>query len=260
MGEIITITDDNADNLNVSGRATGLVPRNFKSHPPGYLPFAAVPPSSILIPEGQWDALIAQQEAEQSSLQHLADFHGVDSLDQNGQGYCWAYSTTAATMLIRIVQGLEHEPLSGHMIGCIIKGYRDEGGWNAQSLEFARTTGIASQKLWPQGSMSRSNDTPAMRADAAKRKVTEWWDLPDDRTAAKQYLASLLLRNIPVMIDLNWWGHSVCAVRLMKRDPFTVRIRNSWANSWGDRGYGDLVGSKAVPDGAAAPRVTVISQ
>lgn len=604
MGEIITITDDNADNLNVSGRATGLVPRNFKSHPPGYLPFAAVPPSSILIPEGQWDALIAQQEAEQSSLQHLADFHGVDSLDQNGQGYshtedtevltekgfvqwpdyngtdllasvnqstglmefqapterhayeyrdemfystnrrldfgvtrnhrmfvrkwdeqkrtlsnqytmqradqlgwyvgmmpaprgfigtelvevaipddrsydgddflamislivsdgyasqsfnhlgqvsfccfnearypavaalasrigfkeqpsrkgvwcrysayalsawvrancytggllgarnksipaivkcasmrqiahfvaffgdkthnaetvqfystskkviddlqelhlriskrgtighvgprssivktgvnaghvisggeswvltvgkedrlsierkkhietdaykglvycatvpngtlvtrrngsilisgnCWAYSTTAATMLIRIVQGLEHEPLSGHMIGCIIKGYRDEGGWNAQSLEFARTTGIASQKLWPQGSMSRSNDTPAMRADAAKRKVTEWWDLPEDRTAAKQYLASLLLRNIPVMIDLNWWGHSVCAVRLMKRDPFTVRIRNSWANSWGDRGYGDLVGSKAVPDGAAAPRVTVISQ
>jgi hypothetical protein len=61
--------------------------------------------------------------------------------------------------------------------------------------------------------------------------------------------------------DFNWWGHSVGGIRLVKVEAgsYGRKIRNSWTDSWGDRGFGILRGSKAVPDGAIAVRVTGIS-
>jgi len=239
------------------GQGMGLIPRNFQHHPVGSYPYAEPFDNSLIIPESQWDDLIKQQEDEQSSLEHLSRAAGVKSLNQNGQGYCWAYSTTMAVMLTEIKEGKVHVPLSGHMIGCLVKNYRDQGGWNQESLEFAANNGIASQASWPEGSMDRSNDTQIMRTDAQRHRVTEFWDLSDNRATARMQLASLLLLGVPVMIDLNWWGHSVCAIRLMKRNPFTVRIRNSWGDDWSEAGYGDLIDSRAIPDGASAPSVTV---
>jgi hypothetical protein len=84
-------------------------------------------------------------------------------------------------------------------------------------------------------------------------------DLSEDANIVKHQLATCLLLNIPVVTDFNWWGHSVCAVRLVKRNPFTIRIWNSWGDSWSDSGMGDLTGSKAIPDGAVAPRVMTAS-
>jgi hypothetical protein len=91
-----------------------------------------------------------------------------------------------------------------------------------------------------------------MRADAATRKVTEWMDMEGRN---KRQLASNLLRNIPTMIDLNWWGHSVCALRLVSWNPLRVLIDNSWSPNWGRDGMAVLEGNKAIPDGQACPRV-----
>lgn len=258
---MLTITESTSPYAHdLSGFAKGLEPRDFRACPPGYLgDFAATMPDSLLIDEAQWDELIDQQEQTKSSLEHLLRDRKVDSLDQNGQGYCWAYSTTCAVMCVQLVQNTFTAPLSGHMIGCLVKGYRDQGGWNAQSLAFARANGIATVNTWPAKSMNRSNDNAAMREEAKKSIVTEWWDLDDRGDKVRRQLGSLLLQNIPVMVDFAWWGHSVCAVRLVKRNPFTIRIRNSWTNSWGDYGFGDLTGSRAIPNGAAAPRVTRIA-
>lgn len=261
----VTITDDNFRQFvtphqdALGKRSKGLVPRLFSTHPQGYLGAVAEPFGLPLIPESEWDDRISEQEKNKSSLQHVRDqmnFGGrAPSYDQNGKGYCWAHSTTSAVTLVRGFNNQPYVPLSAYHVACIIKGYRDQGGWGAESLEFVAKRGIASAQFWPMQSMSRSNDTPAMWENAALHKVSEWWDLSENRSQAKQQLATLLLMNVPVVVDYNWWGHSVCAVRLVKRSPFTVRIWNSWGDSWSDAGMGDLVDNKAIPDGAVAPRV-----
>ena len=181
------------------------------------------------------------------------------------------------------------------MVACIIKQYQDEGGWGAQSMDFICENGIPSSQFWPQQSMSRSNDNPAMRANAKLHRVTEgFWDLSAaqyDRNLTWNQVATCLLCRIPVVVDYNWWSHSVCAADLIDGasewgqtrdessgklvdlrtfnrvwgmdDPVTagfgVLIWNSWGDSWSDRGMGPISGSKAVPDGSVAPRVSTPS-
>lgn len=241
-------------------QSKGLIKRNFFTHPQGYLGKVAEPFNMPLIDESEIDDRIREQEVQQSSLQHIRDQGNygqrIPALDQNGQGYCWAYSTTSAVTLLRAFNNQPYKRLSGHMLGCLIKGYRDQGGWNGESLKFASQGGIATTDTWKEKSMSKSNDTPAMRQDAANQTVQEWWDLAEDSSTVKRQLATTLLLNIPTMVDFNWWSHSVCAVRLLAYKPvFKIRIWNSWTDSWEDAGMGDLEGNHAIPNGAACPRV-----
>jgi hypothetical protein len=255
MGQIV-INDSNYQNYiqpwvgyDGTDRAKGLIPRDYQSHPVGYLgPVASPFDSSLLIPESEWDERIREQDAAESSLFHLRNRGNagsqIQSYDQNGQGYCWAYSTVAAVTLVRAKNHQPFAPLSAHAVGCKIKNFRDEGGWNSLSLQFVAEKGVPTWTFWPPKSMSRSYDTPETWANALQNRCTEWWDLSDRDDEVRQQL-----------VDFNWWGHSVCAVKLVKRSPFTIKIWNSWTDSWGEMGMGDLEGRKAIPDGAMAPRV-----
>lgn len=270
MGSLITINDSNysafLDHQGPDGlfRKKGLKPRDFGANPVGYLGRVAEPFALPLIPQSEWDDRIAQQEKDQSSLQHIRDqMNGgqrAPSYDQDGYGYCWAHSSTSAVTLVRGANNQPYVPLSAFHVACIIKGYRDEGGFGAESLQFIAQKGIASAKFWPMQSTSRGNDTPEMWANAIQHRCEEWWDLSDNASEVKAQLATCLLLNTPVVVDFDWWGHSVCAVRLVKSDPFTIRIWNSWGDSWSDAGMGDLEGSKAIPNGAVAPRVLVAAR
>lgn len=168
---------------------------------------------------------------------------------------CWAHGTCSAVMLVRAKNNQPFVSLSAYHVACIIKNYRDEGGWCTQALDFIAKRGIASEEFWPQRSVSKSNDTPQMWQNAALHKVEQWWDISDNRETAKRQMATLLLLNDPVQTDHNWWGHSICTMRLISWNPFKTMIWNSWGESWSDRGMGILEGSKAIPDGAVAPRV-----
>jgi hypothetical protein len=69
-------------------------------------------------------------------------------------------------------------------------------------------------------------------------------------------MMTLLLMKIPVVIDLNWWGHCVVALDAeeIERGSFGPLIWNSWTDSWGENGTAVLQGSKGIPDNAVAPR------
>lgn len=237
----------------------GLRPRSFDVHPVGCYSFAR-PFDLPLIPEGEWQARLDAQIAAKAQLSDVRNRSGpnggpIPSRDQNGKGYCWAHSSTSAALIVNAIAGNPFADFSAYAVACIIKGYRDQGGWGAESLEWIAANGLPTSKTWPQQSMARSNDNQAMRAEAAKHKFTEWMDLADGGSLLKQQLITCLLLGIPVVSDFNWWSHSVLTIDLVSINPFKTRIWNSWGDSWSSNGTGILEGSKALPNGALAARV-----
>ncbi len=178
----------------------------------------------------------------------------IPSRDQNGRGYCWAHSSVSATLLVRASNNQPYSDLSAYAVACIIKQYRDEGGWGQESLDFIASRGVPSATFWPQRSVSPSCDKPETWDDAKKHRITEWVQVK----TARQF-ATLLCNNVPVVSDFNWWSHSVCSVRLKSWGPngsnLKTTIWNSWGDGWSANGMGDLVGDKALPDDMVAPRV-----
>jgi hypothetical protein len=120
--------------------------------------------------------------------------------------------------------------------------------------------------VWPQGDAnpSRFNDA-AVKEDMARHKITEdWVDLRKqvwDRNLTMKQIFTCLLLNVPLALDFEWWGHSVCGLDMVKieRGSYGIRIWNSWGDEWGDHGMGVLQGDKIIPMGAIAVRMTVPS-
>lgn len=249
-------------------KARGLVPRDPSVRHSSLAPRHAV--TMPLIPRFEWSARIKEKEQTKSRLSDLRlsgnNGRPIPSLDQGQVGYCWAHSSTHAVTMVRCANNLPYVPLSAYAVAATIKRGADEGGWGALSLDFITERGVPSQAVWPQGDRNyRQYDRPEVWASAALHKVTEGWvDLaegPYDRNLTFDQVVTLLLLNVPVVLDFNWWSHSVCGLDAVEVEPgsFGVRIWNSWGDSWSDRGMGILQGSKAVPDGAVAPRVTTAS-
>lgn len=219
--------------------------------------------------------MIADKVANKSQLsdiRNLAYGSPYAAYDQNGQGFCWFYSGTAALTILRAKANMPYVRLSAHAGACKIKNFRDEGGWGAAGLDFQMKNGVPSVEYWAEKSMNRKYDTAETWENAKLHRVAEGFiDLDAaayDRNLTFQQVLTCLLRNIPVITDYNWWGHSVCAFDAVdvspnksNRDPsrYGVRIMNSWTNNWGTNGTGVLTGSKAVPNGATAPRSVVVS-
>lgn len=247
----------------------GLVERDYQLYPRGcYDSVRAI--NFPLIDPSEYSARIKERKEQKATFRDLRRRSGpnggiIPSLDQNGQGYCWGHSATMANMVLRMNMGLPYVRLSAFAVCCIIKNYRDEGGWGALALDFITSRGVPSVAFWPEKSMSREHDKPATWENAALHKVTEGWvDLGSsvyDRNLAARQIETLLLLGIPVIGDFAWWGHSVCLTDLeeVERGSYGYRGINSWTDGWGDQGEFVLQGSKKQTMGATAPRSTVVS-
>lgn len=270
-----------------TGQGMGLVPRIWSAHPCGSM--AGAPQSTITpIPRSEWPERIKEQTAQKARLSDIRargdNGNPIKSRDQDGYGYCWCHSTVSCAILHRAAANQPYADLSAFHIGCIIKGYRNQGGWNGESMEMLRTKGCATSKTWPQQSTSKSNDKPEMWEEAKSYLMTEWDDIPEG-DFDRQITYSLM--GIPYALDLNWWSHSIAGAdavdgtasfnasrcrtasgRLQTVQEFDAewevadfgaafgaRIWNSWSDSWSDNGMGVLTESKARNNGAIALRV-----
>lgn len=225
------------------------------------------PPSAIpLIPRSEWSARIKEKERTESNLSHILRRANIPSTDQNGNGYCWAYSTVGCVQAIRAFNGQRHITLNAHSVAATIKRGADQGGWCGLSARFLMERGVApmgsGENQWPEHSRDYSRLEPKCRERMAQFRVTEGWidlTLADyDQEMTFDMVASCLLANIPCAVDFNWWGHSVMACDLVDlgNGQYGIRFRNSWTDSYGDKGFAVLTGSKAIPNGAVGLRVT----
>ncbi len=268
MAEFIIDDDNYRDFLpggkEVRGNTFGLVYRDPKQYPVGSYGAPQWDLNDLqIIPRSEWSDRIKEMKRTKSRISDIRNIADAGkpfkNLDQNGQGYCWAYSTAHAVMLWRASMGLPFVRHSGHAVGCMIKNYRDEGGWAAQSMEFIAKNGIPSVEFWKEKSMSRSNNSKETWENAAKYRITSGWvELSSpvyDRKMTFDQFATCLLNRIPVATDFYWWGHSVCSMDLeeVEAGSFGVRILNSWKD-WGENGTAVLRGDKVFPSNAVAPR------
>lgn len=228
----------------------GLIPRDFSARPYGSifgLPAMALPEFT----DEEIEDRIADQERHKSSLFHMRADYGIRSLDQASYPYCWAFSTTKAIMYLNARANNPVEELSGWMLGSVASNFQKTGGWCEYSLQAAREVGVCSLAEWPQGGTSRSLWNATTKEQAAKRKVLEWSDMPgDDRERLLRIMRSLLVMNIPVMVECNRWLHSVCAFQALPKKKY--RIDNSWTPDWGDDGCAVM---DWLPDNCACPFV-----
>lgn len=277
-----------APTINGENKAKGLVPRNYSTHPHCYaanaVPFEAL--NMPLTPRNEWIERCREMAANKSRISDIRRTSGpngghIPSLDQNGQGYCWMYSGTMAVMLVRAIMNQPYVRLSAHAGACMVKNFRDEGGWGALGLQWLTEKGQPSVEMWPEKSMSRSNDRPEVWANALLHRVSESWvDLSPpvySRNLTEDQAMTCLFNRCPLIGDFNHWGHSVCLMdpvlvsELATNDlgsldfnnpddlaiyaaAFGKRGINSWTDGWGDLGEFTLTGSKAILDGGAAIR------
>lgn len=241
----------------------GRIPRDYEQTPYCSMPYFSAFPLP-LIPRSEWANRIEERERTKSRLVDLCDRIGLGVENQELTNYCWINNVIHVLRIIRAIQGQKDVKLSPASCGAIITKYANRrgrpagvGNWSSNGMQFVVETGACPVDLWPANAIDPDYDTPESRAARANFRVSEWWDL---KPRNFDEFASCLLSGFPVAIGLNWWGHAVTAMDLVKlsgREQYGVIIDNSWGPTWGDRGRSVLSGSKMIPDDAVAPRAAV---
>ncbi len=221
----------------VGQEAFGCVERDYDLDP---VAMGDSPAGMKIIEPSDLDAYYDEQEAAESSLEHLFLRGGKPAfvnLDQGRDGDCWAYSTGHALMFDRLKQNLEPQRVNPHAVAALLNR-PDTGGWCGLSMKFVRENGIPLEGTgpgeWPKQSHDKRYYTEACKESMAIRKAEEdWYDLGKrewNQTLTERQLATCGSTNIPCPVDFNIFSHSMLQVRWVRieRGHWGPLILNSW--------------------------------
>ncbi len=254
-GELV-IGDTDPTPMTPSNMSTGYQKRDYSAHPHGSLGYAKAF-NLPLIPRDEWDDRIAEMEKTKSRLSDLLIQADIPCKDQNGTNYCWFNGVITACETLRCVMGLPYVALSSASGAAPIKGFRNNGGWGGDALEWMQEHGACSEELWPNAAIDRRYYTDKAKAEAMKYRVTEAIDVEQNDFDA---LMTMLFNRIPCPLGLDWWGHLICAVDPVRTGTrqYGTRIRNSWGMDYGDKGFAVLSERKSIGD-VVAPTQMIAS-
>ncbi len=218
-------------------------------------------PDEMLLDEHDLMLAFEQQRADHATFfdfrQRATTNHLLDSLDQDGFGLCWNFSSTKAIMYARASAGFIGPILSGWWGAGKINKWKDEGGWGENSMRHAFKFGVPTLAQCPH--YDKKYDTPENDKLALEHLVSEYWETSEDKDKrTHQMLSHLAIGDGGGVIDLNWMGHSMasCYVsRYVSMHDFDLDTDNSWGMSAGTQGTYRCKGSKARPDGYVICRV-----
>lgn len=164
---------------------------------------------------------------------------------------CWCNAPTHCIEILRVQQNEPMVILSPASVACPQTNFKNVGGWGKNALLQIIGHGAVPVDNWPANAIDRKYATKDNAALAMNYRVVKWADLTPRNTPQ---LISLLLRDIPVAVAYNWWGHEVTAYdAVWVNGQIGVRDRNSWGMSYGHLGFFVLQGSKMLADDAVAP-------
>lgn len=253
-----TVIDDSTPDHaqpNPHGFGTGL---DYSSRTAaGYAGVAQPFPTSLMVPESEWQGRIEELEQRESRLSDIIIQAKLPPKNQGQTGYCWINAPTHALEIIRVVQNEPMVILSPASAGAQIKNYQNVGGWDREALDWLTKRGAVPVDKWPANAIDRRYATAENAEIALKYRVDDWWQL--DNSIAQ--MVSCLFRRIPVCVGLGWWGHEITYCDPVWVDgQIGIRFRNSWGNDWptaGASGWSILQGRKMNPDSSVAPRTAL---
>ena len=228
---------------------SGYIPRDWSVDPFGGF---AAPFNLPTIPRSEWPRMIEEREAIGVTNRQLLKEFAIAPLNQGQTNYCWCNAVVSALHIILAGQGSLFERLSPASAAAPIKGFQNRGGWGIEAVKWIAEHGINSVDEWPANKIDKSLYTTENKAKAARRKITEWYDLKPNSI---DQLVTCLLNGIPVALGLDWWGHEILAVDpAIENGNLVIVIQNSWGEGWGDKGLGKLSEAKARAADQVAPR------
>lgn len=252
-----TVTDFEPPIIDGHRVSCGLAPRDYDESPM----FAAGKefPDHLLIPESDLKDAYDVYVGNQASLVDLRERAGgkLDSLNQNGFGLCWYFSTTKANLYARAQAGLPYVALSPWWGAGKINNWRDQGGWCERSAAHAAKYGQPILSLCPE--YSREYDTPEAEANAPEHQVLEFWETSQDADKRVHQFISASLLGYPSANDFNHMAHSMAFGRIARFSSlgdFDIDEDNSWGMKSGVKGLYRLKGRKARPDACIIVRVS----
>lgn len=190
-----------------------------------------------VIPRERWDELIAKVDAAGGGLDLLVG----RIYNQGREGSCVSNATCQADEIVEnriwghvvpksaisLYKRCGSSPNSGSMVSTNLKELCDRGVLPLKNE--------INDKLFPGHTMENTGfytKMPANWEDTAKKfRGLEYYDI---RSVDGFYTA--ILKGYPVVYGRS--GHSICGVRLVKKNgQYYVKYANSWGN-WGDNGFG----------------------
>jgi len=200
-------------------RMMGLLPRD--DLPGEYCNLFHDKPAIDIIPVTEWPALIQQGITMRPEVPWI--------YDQDGVGSCAAESACGGLDLIRSISGFPTVKFNPWGVYHFTGGGGDNGSTLSANLRYLRDQGAIPESLWPRSHGYRPAPSAEALAAARSYRILEYYEI-----SSWVEFGTALLHRFPV-----YWGntgHAMLAVQLLNTTQFLYR--NSWAESWGDKGFG----------------------
>ena len=233
--------DDPALHPDPTKFSKGYMARNYDACPEGSLAFASPFPDDQLVPMSEVLDRIREKEKYEATPIHthrrLVERGKVSPvLNQNGIGYCHAFSPTVMIRMLRAMQNLEDVELSASSIGGPVTNFTNSGAYIFNDLQHIARYGVCpvnygGEVIYPM-TTTKNHWTPTAKQLASKSICEEYWE----GTNRNDHQAlSCLLTDKPVCGGWNWWGHAVTLFWVTYHEASRTLYyigENSWSETW----------------------------